>query len=197
MEEKKYYEFKRCSWVKLDSDLSVEYHDKEWSLPCFDDEKLFEYLILESQQSGLSWHTILKKRENYRTAFDSFDIRKISSYDEYKVKELLSNSGIIKNKLKIKSVINNAKVFLEIQNEFSSFSSYIWSFTDNKIIHNEYLSYDNAPVESELSNMLSKDLKKRGMKFIGSKTMQAYLQAIGIINAHQSDCFCRNRLRNR
>ncbi len=183
---------KRCSWVKLDSELSIYYHENEWGKPCYDDNKLFELLILEGAQAGLSWNTILNKRENYRKAFDNFDVNKVALYDETKVSELLLNSGIIRNKLKIKSAIKNAKVFLKIQEEFGSFSNYIWSFTDNQIINSSYDDYSNAPTKTELSDKISKDLKVRGMSYVGSTIIYAYLQAIGVVNDHQKDCFCKD-----
>lgn len=182
----------RCSWVKLNSALSVNYHDHEWGIPCFDDNKLFEMLILEGAQAGLSWDTILKKRENYRKAFDDFNPNKISTYKADKIKELLDNSGIIRNKLKINSAINNAKIFLDIQKEFGGFSKYIWSFTDQKIIENHFEDYTKPPKKTELSDKVSKDLKHRGMTFVGSTIIYAYLQSIGIINDHQTNCFCKN-----
>ncbi len=179
---------KRCSWVKLDNELSVNYHDNEWGVPCYDDNKLFEFLILEGAQAGLSWQTILNKRENYKIAFDNFDVKKIANYSEKKVNELINNKGIIRNRLKINSVIKNAKVLLEIKDNFGSFSNYIWSFTDNKIIVNEYDDFSNTPKNSDLSDKISKDLKSRGMKFVGSTIIYSYLQAIGVINDHQKDC---------
>ncbi len=181
----------RCSWVKLANPLSVSYHDKEWGVPCFDDNKLFEMLILEGAQAGLSWETILNKRENYRRAFDNFSPNKIATYQDDKIAELLNNPGIVRNKLKIKSAIKNAKVFLKIQQEAGSFSDYIWSFTDKKIIKNNFEDYTKAPTKTELSDKISKDLKKRGMSFVGSTVIYAYLQAIGIVNDHQINCFCR------
>ncbi len=182
----------RCSWVKLENPLSVDYHDNEWGIPCFDDNKLFEMLILESAQAGLSWETILNKRENYRRAFDNFDPNKISKYNEDKIKELLRNSGIIRNKLKINSAINNSKVFLELQKEFGSFSNYIWSFTNHKIIQNNFEHYSQAPTKTKLSEKISKELKKRGMSFVGAMIVYSYMQAIGMVNDHQIDCFCRD-----
>ncbi len=182
----------RCSWVNLDNALSIEYHDNEWGVPCYDDNKLFEFLILEGAQAGLSWNTILNKRENYRKAFDNFNPQKIAKYDETKINELLENVGIVRNKLKIKSAINNAKIFLEIQKEFDSFSKYIWSFTNNKVIKNNFDDYSNAPRKTALSDSISKDLKNRGMSFVGTTIIYAYLQAIGVVNDHQQNCFCRN-----
>ncbi len=183
----------RCSWVKLDNPLSISYHDNEWGVPCFDDNKLFEMLVLEGAQAGLSWETILKKRENYRKAFDDFNPTKIATYQNAKIEELLHNAGVVKNKLKINSAIKNAKVFLAIQKEVGSFSNYIWSFTNKKIIKNRFEDYSKAPAKTELSDKISKDLKKRGMSFVGSTIMYAYLQAIGIVNDHQMDCFCKDK----
>ena len=173
---------KRCNWVS-DDEVYITYHDEEWGIPTYDDGELFEMLVLESFQAGLSWITILKKRENFKKAFDDFDVVKVANYDEGKVNELLSNEGIIRHKGKISSAINNAKIFIEIQNEFGSFCDYIWSFTEGKIIKAEYLT------ESELSKTISKDLKRRGMKFVGPTIIYSYLESIGIIDNHQRDCF--------
>lgn len=172
----------RCSWV-TDDEVYIRYHDEEWGIPTYDDKELFEMLVLESFQAGLSWITILKKRENFRKAFDDFDVVKVANYSEEKIEELRNNEGIIRHKGKITSAINNAKVFLEIQKEFESFNNYIWSFTDGKIIKAEYLT------ESELSKEISKDLKKRGMKFVGPTIIYSYLESIGIIDNHEKDCF--------
>ncbi len=180
----------RCSWVNLNNPLSIAYHDNEWGVPCFDDNKLFEMLILESAQAGLSWETILNKRENYRLAFDNFNPNKIANYDEEKISELLQNSGIVRNKLKINSAIKNAKVFLQIQQEFGSFSTYLWQFVDNKAIKNCYKDYSKAPTKTPVSDIISQDLKKRGMNFVGSTIIYAYMQAVGLVNDHQVDCFC-------
>lgn len=173
---------KRCSWATSD-EVYMKYHDDEWGVPTHDDRELFEFLVLESFQAGLSWITILKKRENFKKAFDNFDVVKVAGYDDVKVDELMENEGIIRHKGKITSAINNAQAFIEIQNEFGSFDEYIWSFTDGKIIKAEYLT------ESELSKNISKDLKKRGMKFVGPTIIYSYLEAIGIIDNHQKDCF--------
>ncbi|MBS9777532.1 MAG: DNA-3-methyladenine glycosylase I [Gammaproteobacteria bacterium] len=181
----------RCSWVNIDKPLSVAYHDAEWGVPCFDDRKLFEMLLLEGAQAGLSWNTILNKREHYREAFDNFDVKKISQYDENKIQDLLKNAGIVRNKLKINSAINNAKVFLEIQKEFGNFSTYVWAFTNQCVITSNYDDYTKAPTKTEISDALSKDLKTRGMNFVGSTIMYAYMQAIGMVNDHQTNCFCR------
>ena len=173
---------KRCSWV-TDEETYIKYHDEEWGVPTHDDYELFEMLILESFQTGLSWITILKKRENFRKAFDNFDYVKISEYKEDKINELKENEGIIRNKGKINAAVNNAKIFIEIQKEFESFDSYIWGFTGGEIIRAEYKT------ESELSKTISKDLKKRGMKFVGPTIIYSYLESIGIIDNHQKDCF--------
>lgn len=175
---------KRCFWVNLNNPLYVKYHDEEWSKPHHNDKDLYELLILESFQAGLSWECVLNKRENFRKAYDNFDIDKIMNYDEIKIKELLSNTGIIRNKLKINASIKNSKIFKEIQKEFGSFDKYIWSFTDNKIIKESCDKVTSSP----LSDKISKDLKKRGMTFVGTTIIYSYLQAIGVINAHCHDC---------
>ena len=172
----------RCNWVTND-EVYIKYHDEEWGVPMHDDRDLFELLVLESFQAGLSWITILKKRENFKKAFDDFDVSKVANYDEDKVNELRENEGIIRHKGKITSAINNAKVFIEIQNEFGSFDKYIWGFTNGNVIKAEYLT------ESKLSKTISKDLKKHGMKFVGPTIIYSYLEAIGIIDNHQPDCF--------
>ena len=173
---------KRCSWVTQD-EIYIKYHDEEWGVPTHDDKELFEMLVLESFQAGLSWITILKKRENFKKAFDDFDFIKVANYDEDKVNELLENEGIIRHKGKINAAINNAKIFIEIQEEFESFDKYIWKFTEENIIKPEYLT------ESDLSKEISKDLKKRGMKFVGPTIIYSYLESIGIIDNHEKDCF--------
>lgn len=172
----------RCNWAGND-EIYIRYHDEEWGVPTHDDRELFEMLVLESFQAGLSWITILKKRENFRKAFDEFDVVKVASYDDDKVEELRLNEGIIRHKGKITSAINNAKVFIEIQKEFGSFDKYIWSFTNGEIIKAEFLT------ESDLSKTISKDLKKRGMKFVGPTIIYSYLESIGVIDNHQKDCF--------
>jgi DNA-3-methyladenine glycosylase I len=179
---------KRCGWVTNDP-LYVEYHDKEWGVPVFDDQKLFEFLILESFQAGLSWITILKKRENFRKAFDGFDYEKIARYSGKKINQLLNNSGIIRNKLKINAAINNAAAFMKIQGEFESFSRYIWSFVDHRPVKNHYKTLEEVPARTALSDKISKDLKKRGFKFVGSTIMYAHMQATGMVNDHTTDCF--------
>lgn len=176
----------RCSWLNTDSKIYVKYHDEEWGVPVYDDETLFEMLILESFQSGLSWLTILKRRKGFKEAFDNFDIEKIIKYNDKKIEELLANESIIRHKGKILATINNAKIFKEIQEEFQSFSNYIWNFTDRKIIKNEN---NEIHTKTELSDRIAKDLKKRGIKFLGSVTVYSYLQAIGIVNDHETSCF--------
>lgn len=176
---------KRCKWVNLNNKIYVDYHDNEWGKEEHDDRMLFELLILEGFQAGLSWECVLNKREYFREAFDNFDYIKISKYDSGKIFELLNNPNIIRNKLKINAAITNAKAFMEIQKEFGSFDKYIWSFTNYKVVKN---IDDNFKTTSELSDKISKDLKKRGMKFVGSTIIYSYLQAIGIINDHELNC---------
>ncbi|QXP64333.1 DNA-3-methyladenine glycosylase I [Polaribacter sp. R2A056_3_33] len=178
----------RCFWV-TDSDLYKKYHDEEWGTPVYDDRILFEFLILETFQAGLSWITILNKRENFRLAFDQFDYKKIATYSESKYESLLKDSGIIRNKLKIKSAITNAQLFIEIQQEFGSFSKFIWSYVNNKSIINKFDKREEVPATTALSDKISKDLKKRGFKFVGSTVVYAYMQAIGMVNDHTTDCF--------
>ncbi len=178
----------RCVWAGSD-DLYLAYHDKEWGIPEFDDQKLFEMLTLEGAQAGLSWITVLKKRENYRNLFDGFDVQKIIAYDESKVQELLKNKGIIRNRLKIASVISNARAFIEIQSEFGSFNKYIWSFVGGKPIINEWNSLGDIPASTPVSDAMGKDLKKRGFKFIGTTICYAFMQAVGMVNDHTTDCF--------
>ena len=184
---------KRCSWSGNDP-LYMSYHDEEWGVPVYDDDKLFEFLILETFQAGLSWITILRKRENFRKAFDNFDYQKIASYDENKFDELINDKGIIRNKLKIKATISNAISFIEIQREFGSFSKYIWGFVDHKPINNKWKSLNEIPATTELSDKLSKDLKKRGFKFVGPTVIYAHMQATGMVNDHVIDCFRYNEL---
>lgn len=173
----------RCKWAMNVNEIYTKYHDEEWGEPVHDDQKLYEMLILESFQAGLSWSCILNKRENFRKAFDNFDIDKIINYDEIKIQELQNNAGIIRNKLKIKATINNSKIFKQIQKEYGSFDKYIWSFTNNQTI------YEFDKVSSELSDIISRDLKKRGMTFVGTIIIYSYLQAVGIINSHETQCF--------
>lgn len=175
----------RCKWVNLKNKLYLDYHDNEWGKPKYDDKYMFELLVLESFQAGLSWECILNKRKAFREAFDNFDYYKISKYDEKKIEELCNNSNIVRNRLKINATINNAKVFIKIQKEFGSFSNYIWKFTEGKIIKN---MDNNFKTTTELSDNVSKDLKKRGMKFVGSTIIYSYLQAIGVIDDHELEC---------
>ncbi|WP_339611040.1 DNA-3-methyladenine glycosylase I [uncultured Planktosalinus sp.] len=183
----------RCPWCGTDP-LYVEYHDKEWGVPVYDDATLFEFLILESFQAGLSWITILRKRENFRKAFDDFDYKKIALYPDSKIQELLQNEGIIRNKLKVRAAVTNAQAFMEVQKEFGSFSEYIWGFVDGKPIKNNLKSLQDAPATTALSDTISKDLKKRGFKFMGSTVIYAHLQATGVVNDHLVDCFRHNEV---
>jgi len=178
----------RCKWAGNDP-LYQKYHDKEWGIPVHDDRKLFEMLILEGAQAGLSWITILRKRENYRKAFDNFDARKIARYDSKKVKQLLQNEGIIRNRLKINAAIINAKLFLEVQKEFGSFDKYIWRFVNGKPIINRWKNLKEIPAKTIESDAMGKDLKKRGFKFVGSTICYAFMQAVGMVNDHTVDCF--------
>ena len=178
----------RCAWCEKD-DLYRQYHDNEWGKPVYDDATLFEFLILETFQAGLSWHTILKKRENFRSAFDNFDYKKIANYTEDKVQELLQDSGIIRNKLKIRATVSNAIAFMEVQKELGSFSKYIWNFTEGKPIQNYRKSLSEVPATTPLSDEISKDLKKRGFKFVGSTVVYAHMQATGMVNDHIKDCW--------
>ncbi|UQD55234.1 DNA-3-methyladenine glycosylase I [Flavobacterium sp. K5-23] len=181
----------RCGWC-LSSDLYKEYHDQEWGVPVYDDTTLFEFLILETFQAGLSWITILNKRENFRKAFDNFDYKKIAQYPEDKIEELLLDAGIIRNKLKVRSAVSNAQAFIKIQEEFGSFSTYIWKFTDGKPIINHRKTLKDVPATTPLSDEISKDLKKRGFKFVGSTVIYAHMQATGMVNDHVADCWKRN-----
>lgn len=181
----------RCGWAISDP-LMAAYHDEEWGVPCFDDRKQFEFLVLESAQAGLSWMTVLRKRENYRKAFVGFDPEKVAKFGPAKVKELLNNPGIIRNRLKIESAISNAKAFLAIQKEFGSFSNYIWRFVDGKPQVNRWKTLKELPANTSLSDTLSKDLKKRGFKFLGPTVVYSHLQALGLVNDHTLDCFRKN-----
>ena len=178
----------RCSWCGTDP-LYIEYHDTEWGVPVYSDDKLFEFLILETFQAGLSWITILRKRENFRKAFDFFNYKIIATYNEEKYNELLQDAGIIRNKLKIKATISNAKAFMKIQEEFGSFSTYIWNFTNGKPINNNWKKMTDVPATTNLSDKISKDLKKRGFKFVGSTVIYAHMQATGMVNDHIEGCF--------
>ena len=181
----------RCPWCES-SDLYRKYHDEEWGKPVYDDRTHFEFLVLESAQSGLSWITILKKRENYRVEYDNFNPDIVALYDEEKILKMLENPGIIRYRKKIESSISNAKEFLKIQKEFGSFNEYIWSFTEKKIIKNSWKNLSEVPAKTELSDTIAKDLKKRGFKFLGSTTVYSYLQAIGIVNDHLLECQFRD-----
>ena len=178
----------RCGWCVGD-DLYETYHDQEWGVPVYDDATLFEFLILETFQAGLSWITILRKRENFRKTFDNFDYKKIAAYQQDKIDSLLQDAGIIRNKLKIHATITNAQAFIAIQKEFGSFSKYIWGFVDGKPRKNNLTHYKNAPATTPLSDVLSKDLKKRGFKFVGSTVVYAHMQATGMVNDHEIGCF--------
>ncbi|HIG97646.1 MAG TPA: DNA-3-methyladenine glycosylase I [Candidatus Aenigmarchaeota archaeon] len=177
----------RCEWAK--SDLMIEYHDTEWGVPLYDDRKLFEFLVLEGVQAGLSWEIVLRKRENYRKAFHRFDPVKISKYTKKDINKLMKDAGIIRNKAKIDATVNNAKRFLEVKKEFSSFSDYMWQFVNNKPIKNKFKNLKELPAKTEISNAMSIDLKKRGFKFVGSTICYAHMQATGMVNDHLTSCF--------
>lgn len=180
----------RCGWCEKDN-LYRKYHDEEWGRPVYDDKKIFEFLILESFQAGLSWHTILSKRENFRKAFDHFDYKTIAKYSDVKVEELMQDPGIIRNRLKILATITNAQKFMEVQGEFGSFSKYIWKFVENEPIDNKPKTLRDVPATTDISDKLSKDLKNRGFKFMGSTVVYAHMQATGMVNDHVLDCFIR------
>ncbi|HHY65238.1 MAG TPA: DNA-3-methyladenine glycosylase I [Clostridiaceae bacterium] len=180
----------RCPWCGND-ELYVKYHDEEWGVPVHDDRKHFEFLILESAQAGLSWLTILRKRENYRKAYDGFDPVKVAQYDEKKIEEMMNDPGIIRNRRKIESSINNARRFLEIQKEFGSFDNYIWSFVNYKPLWNHWTDISKVPARTELSDRISRDLKSRGFRFLGSTIIYSHLQATGLVNDHLVSCFRR------
>ena len=188
-------EEKRCGWC-LGFEEYIQYHDEEWGVPVHDDRVHFEFLILESAQAGLSWSTILRKRDGYRKAFADFDYEKVAQFSEEKAEELLQDPGIVRNKLKINAAINNAKRFMEVQKEFGSFSNYIWSFVGGKPIQNAWDNYKTAPATTQESDKLAKDLKKRGFKFLGSTTVYAHMQATGLVNDHQIDCPRYQELKN-
>jgi len=179
----------RCGWAQK-NELMARYHDEEWGRPLHDDQKLFEFLIMEGMQAGLSWLTILKKREAFRLAFDNFDVNKVAKYDQRKVDELMSNSAIIRNKLKIEASINNARRFLEVVDEFGSFDRYIWSFVNFQPIVNKFENLSELPSKTELSDLISEDLKRKGFKFVGSTVIYAHMQATGMVNDHLTNCFC-------
>ena len=179
---------KRCLWP-TDIPLMIKYHDKEWGVPIHNDKKLFEFLILEGFQAGLSWRTILDKRDNFRKAFSGFDFNKVAKYDKRKINSLLKNKGIIRNKLKIKGAVSNAKAFLEIRKEYGTFDKYIWGFVNGKPIQNKFKSLKELPAKTKLSDKISDDLKKRGFKFVGSTIVYAHMQATGMVNDHITECF--------
>jgi len=180
---------KRCGWVNPANELYVKYHDEEWGVPVHNDRKLFEMLILEGAQAGLSWETVLKKRPHYRKVFDRFDPKKVARYNAAKVADLLEDAGIIRNRMKVESAIGNAKVFLAIQKEFGSFHKYLWAFVGGEPVVNRHKNWRKIPPRTELSDQISKDLKKRGMKFVGTTIMCAFLQAVGVMNDHEVGCF--------
>ena len=187
-------EEQRCQWVPLNIPIYQHYHDTEWGVPVHDDRKHFEFLILEGAQAGLSWLTILKRREGYRKAFANFDPEIVARYDDKKIAELLLDPGIIRNRLKVHAAVNNAQRFLEVQKEFGTFNRYIWQFVNNKTIQNRRRSIKELPAETPESKALSADLKKRGFKFVGPTVIYAHMQATGLINDHTTDCFCHSRI---
>lgn len=182
----------RCTWCEKD-DLYRNYHDTEWGVPVYDDQKIFEFLTLETFQAGLSWYTVLAKRENFRKAFDNFDYKKVANYSEDKIEDLKQDAGIIRNGLKIKAAVTNAIAFMEVQKEFGTFSKYIWGFVGGKPIDNNCKTLKDVPATTEISDKLSKDLKKRGFKFVGSTVVYAHMQATGMVNDHMEDCWTRNK----
>lgn len=184
----------RCSWVIKGNELYEKYHDTEWGRPVHDDKVHFEFIVLESAQAGLSWLTVLKKRENYRKAFANFNPTKVAKFNQKDIEELMNNEGIIRNRMKIEAAINNAKVFLEIQKEFESFDNYIWKYVNNKPIVNNFKNIKEIPAKTNLSDKISKDLKDRGFRFFGTTICYAHMQATGIVNDHTIDCFCKNNL---
>lgn len=187
---------KRCAWVNLANPLYVRYHDEEWGVPLHDDRRLFELLVLEMMQAGLSWETVLNKRENFRQAFAGFDPHIVASFTGQDVERLLSNPGIIRNRRKIEAAINNARVYLAIQEEFGSFDRFIWSFVDFKPVDNHVLSADSLPTTSPLAKQISRELKKRGMTFVGPVIIYSYMQAIGMVNDHEVECFRYGEIKN-
>ena len=182
----------RCPWPANDP-LYIKYHDKEWGVPVHNDRKLFEFLLLEGFQAGLSWRTILVKRPNFRKAFNNFDFNKIAKYDKRKINSLMKDAGIIRNQLKINSAVSNAKAFIAVRKEFGTFDKYIWGFVDGKPIKNAFKSLKEIPARTELSDLISKELKKRGFNFVGSTIIYAHMQATGMVNDHLVDCFCYNK----
>jgi len=185
----------RCPWLDTSKPDYVDYHDHEWGVPVYDDQLLFEFLTLESAQAGLSWYTILKKRENYKNAFANFDVRKIAAFTEHDIEKLMQNVGIVRNRLKIVATINNAKCFITVQEEFGSFSDYQWRFVGNKPQVNDLETLADYPAVTEASTLFAKDLKKRGFKFLGPTTVYAYMQACGMVNDHSNDCFRKEEVK--
>ena len=181
----------RCPWPANDA-MYINYHDKEWGVPIHNDKKLFEFLLLEGFQAGLSWRTVLYKRQNFRKAFDNFDFNKVATYDKRKINSLMKDAGIIRNQLKINSAITNAKAFIQVRKEFETFDKYIWGFVDGKPIKNKFKSTKEVPARTELSDLISKDLKQRGFNFVGSTIIYAHMQATGMVNDHLVDCFRYN-----
>lgn len=183
---------KRCTWAK--NDLAIRYHDEEWGVPVRDDRTFFEFLILEGAQAGLSWDTILKKRENYRTALDGFDPEKIVRYTPKRLEKMMLNPGLVRNRLKIESTVRNARAFIDVQEEFGSFDSYIWRFVDGRPVINRWKTMKSVPASTKVSDAISKDLKKRGFNFVGSTIMYAFMQATGMVNDHLVSCFRRSEV---
>lgn len=184
----------RCGW-SISDPLMIDYHDKEWGVPVHDDRKHFEMIVLDGAQAGLSWQTVLRKRESYREAFDNFDPKKVARYNDKKIRELLNNPGIIRNRLKVNSAVVNAKAFLDVTDEFGSFDKYIWQFVGHRTIHNEWRSLKELPAKTSVSDAMSKDLKQRGFNFVGSTICYAYMQAAGMVNDHTTECFRHKELR--
>jgi len=184
----------RCGWVPLNKPGYVKYHDEEWGVPVYDDPKMFEFLVLESFQAGLSWEIVLNKRDNFRQTFEQFDFHKIARFSETKVQELLGNKGIIRNQLKIRATINNAQRYLEVREEFGSFCDYFWGFSGGKPIRNHFKTLSDIPASTSLSDAISKDLKQRGFKFLGTTVIYAHMQAVGMVNDHLEECFRYNQL---
>ena len=178
----------RCAWP-TDNPLMIKYHDKEWGVPVHNDRRLFEFLLLEGFQAGLSWNTILNKRENFRNAFDNFDFNKVALYNKHKINSLMKDAGIIRNKLKIESAVTNAKAFIEVRKQFGTFNKYIWGFVNNRTIINKHKKLSDLPASTKLSDLISKDLKKRGFKFVGTTIIYAHMQATGMVNDHTTNCF--------
>jgi DNA-3-methyladenine glycosylase I len=184
----------RCRWAENGSQIDIEYHDNEWAVPVHSDHKLFEFLLLESAQAGLSWSTVLKKREGYKKAFDKFDYQKVANYDLRKIQQLLEDPSIIRNRLKIQSAVKNAKAFIDVRKEFGSFDSYLWGFVGGKPKQNNLLTWTDVPSRSQISDILSKDLKKRGFNFVGSTICYSMMQAVGMVNDHTVNCFRHKEL---